>query len=94
MFTVITASTKRYNLRPTTSYQPDDQRIAALVANLRHDLGQSAVTHLDDTIIVKIESGFVFGEIHTVKRTIDACDALTMILKILEYADITSEATP
>lgn len=86
----ISARLDAANIRPYQGGSPINEVIAALVNNLKFELGASAVQLDGDKLTVTIDSGFVFGEASAVGAGLDALSALAQILKLVQCADYTS----
>jgi hypothetical protein len=87
----ISARLDAANLRPYQGGSPASEMIAALVNNLRFELGASAVQLDGDNLTVTIDSGYHWGvEASMVGAGIDAMSTLYQIMKIAHWADFTS----
>jgi len=79
------------NVRPYHGGSPIHEQIAALVNNLRFELGASAVQLDGDNLTVTVDSGFHWGvESSVVGAGIDAMSVIYQMMKLLLWVDFTS----
>lgn len=79
------------NIRPYHGGSPVDQQVAALVNNLKFELGARAVQIDGDKLTVTIESGWSCGhEASVMGAGVDAMNTVSQILKLCQCVDFTT----
>ena len=87
----ISARLDAANIRPYQGGSPINEVIAALVNNLKFELGASAVKLDGDKLTVTIESGWAYGhEASVVGAGVDAMSTISQILKLVQCVDFTT----